>query len=148
MLLSPEPECGKTRVLELAELACAGAEMLNDASAAYLFRRIGSEDAGPVTLLLDECDAIWKRASPMSPPRRSAHRQRGAPQGRHGRPGGDEQPRRQAPAVPVYAPAALAAKGDPLPDTIMSRAVVVRMRRRAPGQEVRRYRSGSPAPRP
>ena len=41
---------------------------------------------------------------------------------------------------PVYAPAALAAKGDPLPDTIMSRAVVVRMRRRAPGQQVRRYR--------
>ena len=50
VLLSPEPECGKTRVLELLELACAGAEMLNDASAAYLFRRIGTEDAGPDTL--------------------------------------------------------------------------------------------------
>jgi hypothetical protein len=40
---------------------------------------------------------------------------------------------------PVYAPAALAAIGQ-LPDTIMSRAVVVHMRRRAPGQEVRPYR--------
>ena len=140
VLLSPEPECGKTRVLELAELACAGAEMLNDASAAYLFRRIGSEDAGPVTVLLDECDAIWKRkgdenAEALRSIVNAGHR-KGATVGRVEMNSHDAKLQR----FPVYAPAALAAKGDPLPDTIMSRAVVVRMRRRAPGQEVRRYR--------
>ena len=57
-LLSPEKQCGKSRVLELLELLCAGAETLSDASPAYLYRRIG---AGPVTILLDEADAIWKR---------------------------------------------------------------------------------------
>ena len=57
-LLSPEKQCGKTRVLELLALLGAGAETLSDASAAYLFRRIG---AGAVTVLLDEADAIWKR---------------------------------------------------------------------------------------
>ena len=57
-LLSPEKQCGKSRVLELLELLCAGAETLSDATPAYLYRRIG---AGPVTILLDEADAIWKR---------------------------------------------------------------------------------------
>ena len=45
-LLSPEKQCGKSRVLELLELLCAGAETLSDASAAYLYRRIA---AGQVT---------------------------------------------------------------------------------------------------
>ena len=53
-----EKQCGKSRVLELLELLCAGAETLSDASAAYLYRRIA---AGQVTILLDEADAIWKR---------------------------------------------------------------------------------------
>ena len=57
-LLSPEKQCGKSRVLELLALLSAGAETLSDASPAYLYRRIG---AGPVTILLDEADAIWKR---------------------------------------------------------------------------------------
>src|SRR5262245_43258455 len=39
-LLSPEKQCGKSRVLELLELLCAGAETLSDASAAYVYRRI------------------------------------------------------------------------------------------------------------
>src|SRR5258706_8252259 len=39
----------------------------------------------------------------------------------------------------VYAPAAIAGIGS-LPDTIMDRAVVVRMRRRAPGERIRDYR--------
>jgi hypothetical protein len=142
VLLSPEPECGKTRVLELAEAACAGGEMLNDASAAYLFRRIGTEDAGPVTLLLDEADAIWKRgksdesAEALRSIVNAGHR-KGATVGRVEMNSHDARLIR----FPVYAPAALAAKGDPLPDTIMSRAVVLRMRRRAPDQQVRPYRT-------
>jgi Protein of unknown function (DUF3631)/Domain of unknown function (DUF3854) len=138
VLLSPEPECGKTRALELAELTCAGAEMLSDASGAYLFRRIGSADAGPVTLLLDEADAIWKRkgddnAEAIRSIINAGHR-KGASVGRADNHGA------ALTRYPVYAPAAIAAKGDPLPDTIMSRALVIHMRRRAPGQVLSHYR--------
>ena len=139
-VLSPERECGKTRVLELAEPTCAGAEMLTDASPAYLFRRIGSEDAGPFTLLLDEADAIWKRgksdetAEALRSIVNAGHR-KGASVGRVEMNGQGAQLVR----FPVYAPAALAAIGA-LPDTITSRAVIIHMRRRAPGEQVRPYR--------
>jgi hypothetical protein len=136
-LLSPEKRCGKSRALELLGLLCAGAEALSDASPAYVFRRIG---AGPVTLLLDEADAIWRRgktderAEALRSIVNAGHR-RGASVGRV------EMNGQAAKLVqfPVYAPAALAAIGT-LPDTILDRAVVVRMRRRAPDQPVRKYR--------
>jgi hypothetical protein len=145
-VLSPEKECGKTRVLELLELVCAGAETLTSASAAYLFRRIGSEGAGPVTLLLDEADAVWKRgktdetAEALRSIVNAGHR-KGATAGRV------EMNGQAATLVrfPVYAPAALAAIRD-LPDTILSRAVVLHMRRRAPGQSIRPYRERTTRP--
>jgi Protein of unknown function (DUF3631) len=145
-VLSPEKECGKTRVLELLELVCAGAETLTSASAAYLFRRIGSEGAGPVTLLLDEADAIWKRgkfdetAEALRSIVNAGHR-KGATAGRV------EMNGQAATLVrfPVYAPAALAAIRD-LPDTILSRAVVMHMRRRAQGQIIRPYRERTTRP--
>ena len=136
-LLSPEKQCGKTRVLELLELLCAGAETLSDASPAYLYRRIG---AGQVTILLDEADAIWKRgksdetAEALRSIVNAGHR-RAATVGRVEMNGQAAKLTR----FPVYAPAAIAGIGN-LPDTIMDRAVVVRMRRRAPGERVRDYR--------
>ena len=104
-----------------------------------MFRRIGTDDAGPVTVLLDECDAIWKRKGDESAEAvrsiiNAGHR-KGATVGRV-----EMNSEAKLQRFPVYAPAALAAKGDPLPDTIMSRAIVIHMRRRAPDQEVRRYR--------
>jgi Protein of unknown function (DUF3631) len=46
---------------------------------------------------------------------------------------------------PTFAMAALASIGD-LPDTIMDRAVVIRMRRRAPGEQVDPYRTRRDSP--
>jgi Protein of unknown function (DUF3631) len=136
-LLSPEKQCGKSRVLELLALLCAGAETLSDASPAYLYRRIG---AGTVTVLLDEADAIWKRgksdetAEALRSVINAGHR-KSATVGRV------EMQGQAAKLVrfPVYAPAALAGIGT-LPDTILDRAVIVRMRRRAPDEPVRDYR--------
>jgi hypothetical protein len=133
-LLSPEKQCGKTRVLELLALLCAGAETLSDASAAYLFRRIG---AGAVTVLLDEADAIWKRgksddtAEALRSIVNAGHR-KGAVVGRATKTG-------QLERFPVYAPVALAGIGH-LPDTILDRSVIVAMRRRAPDEHVAEYR--------
>jgi hypothetical protein len=142
-LLSPEKQCGKTRVLELLELLCAGAETLSDASPAYLYRRIG---AGPVTILLDEADAIWKRgksdetAEALRSIVNAGHR-RSATVGRVEMNGQAAKLTR----FPVYAAAAIAGIGN-LPDTIMDRAVVVRMRRRAPDEQVREYRERATRP--
>jgi hypothetical protein len=137
-LESPEKQCGKTRVLELLVLLCAGAELLSDASAAYLFRRI---DAGKITILLDEADVIWKRgksddsAEALRSVVNAGHR-KGATVGRvvmNGKTG-------TLVNFQVYAPAALAAIGT-LPDTILDRAVVIHMRRRAPDERLRDYRA-------
>ena len=142
-LLSPEKQCGKSRVLELLELVCAEAETLSDASSAYLYRRIG---AGPVTILLDEADAIWKRgksdetAEALRSIVNAGHR-RSATVGRV------EMNGQAAKLIRFrcYAPAAIAGIGN-LPDTIMDRAVVVRMRRRAPDERIRDYRERTTRP--
>lgn len=142
-LLSPEKQCGKSRVLELLELVCAGAETLSDASPAYLYRRIG---AGEVTILLDEADAIWKRgksdetAEALRSIVNAGHR-RSATVGRVEMIG----QRAELTRFRCYAPAAIAGIGN-LPDTIMDRAVIVRMRRRAPGERIRDYRERTTRP--
>jgi Protein of unknown function (DUF3631) len=136
-LLSPEKQCGKSRVLELLELLCAGAETLSDASPAYLYRRIA---AGQVTILLDEADAIWKRgqsdetAEALRSIVNAGHR-RSATIGRVEMNGSAAKLVR----FPVYAPAAIAGIGS-LPDTILDRAVIIRMRRRAPDERIQDYR--------
>ncbi len=141
-LLSAEKQSGKTRTLEVLELLCVGAEILNDASASYMYRRI---DAGGVTVLLDECDAIWKRkgddsAEALRSIVNSGHRKRGTV-GRvemNGKKGVLQR-------FKVYAPAALAGIGD-LPDTILDRAVIVRMRRRGRGEAIEQYRERTARP--
>jgi hypothetical protein len=136
-LLSPEKQCGKSRTLELLELLSAGAETLSDASPAYLYRRIG---AGQVTILLDEADAIWKRgksdetAEALRSIVNAGHR-RSATVGRVEMNGQTARLNR----FPVFAPAAIAGIGS-LPDTILDRAVILRMRRRAPDERIRDYR--------
>ena len=142
-LLSPEKQCGKSRVLELLELLSAGAETLSDASPAYLYRRIG---AGKVTILLDEADAIWKRgktdetAEALRSIVNAGHR-RSATVGRVEMNGTTAKLIR----FRVYAPAAIAGIGT-LPDTILDRAVVIRMRRRAPDERIRDYRERTTRP--
>ena len=143
-LLSPEKQCGKTRVLELLELLCVGAERLSDASPSYMFRRIG---AGAVTVALDEADAIWKRgkgdeaAEALRSIVNSGHR-KGAFVGRVEMNGQKGELKR----YPVYAPVALAGIGNCLPETILDRAVIVAMRRRAPDERVVDYRERTTRP--
>jgi len=143
-LLSPEKQCGKSRVLELLDLLCAGAETLSDASPAYLFRRIG---AGQVTILLDEADAIWKRgksdesAEALRSIVNAGHR-KSATVGRVEMNGQTAKLTR----FPVYAPAAIAGIGHCLPDTILDRSVVLLMRRRAPDERIRDYRERTTRP--
>ncbi len=135
-LLSPEPGSGKTRTLEVLELLVPAPMSVLSASPAAVFRSIEAERP---TLLMDEVDAIFNRrgggddgAEDLRALLNAGHR-RGATIPRC------VGPKHDVVKFPVYAAVALAGLGD-LPDTLMSRSVIVRMRRRAPSEHVTPFR--------
>lgn len=140
-MLSPEPGSGKTRVLELLEVLTPSPMFALSASAPAIFRSMA---AAPRTLLFDEVDAIFGRHGKDDPAEdlrallNAGHR-RGATIPRCVGPTHDVQD------FPVFGAVALAGLGD-LPDTLMSRAVIVRMRRRLPSEPVEPFRRRLHAP--
>lgn len=142
-LLSPEPGSGKTRAMELTEtLVPRPVEAINVTSA-YFFRKI-SDPGGLPTILHDEIDTIFgPRAKEHEEVRgviNAGHR-RGASAGRcvmKGRTIELEE-------FPAFCAVAVAGLGN-LPQTILSRSVIIPMRRRAPGEVVQPYRRRIHAP--
>ena len=141
--LSPEPGSGKTRALEVSETLVPRPVEAVNATSAYLFRRISSPDGLP-TILFDEIDTLFgARAKEHEEIRgviNAGHR-RGAMAGRcvvKGKTIETEE-------LPAFCPVALAGLGN-LPDTILSRSIVIKMRRRAPTERVEAYRRRIHAP--
>lgn len=142
-LLSPEPGSGKTRALEVIELLVPNPMVTFNTSAAVLFRSMTMQDSDGTslrpTVLLDEADTIFgPRASKDHEDlrgfinagyRRGAQSQRAAIRGNGV----------VIETFPAFAAVAIAGLDD-LPDTVMTRSIVVRMRRRAPGERVDPYR--------
>lgn len=136
--LSPEPGSGKSRALEISELLVPLPVEAVNVTPAYLFRKVGSEEGRP-TILYDEIDTVFgPRAKDNNEEIRgllnAGHRRHGVA-GRcvvRGKKVFTEE-------IPAYCAVALAGLGD-LPDTILSRCVIVRMRRRAPNEVVEPYR--------
>jgi hypothetical protein len=141
--LSPEPGSGKTRALEATELLVPLPVEAVNVTPAYLFRKVGDE-AGAPTILFDEIDTVFGPKAKENEEIRgllNAGHRRGAVAGRcvvRGKLVETEE-------IPAYCAVALAGLGD-LPDTLLSRAVAVRMRRRAPGEQVEPYRRRDHAP--
>jgi hypothetical protein len=133
-LLSPEPGSGKTRTLEILDLLTPKPMHVLNASVAVTFRAV---DKNQPTLLLDEVDAVFgKRTKDENEELRgllNAGHRRGAQVPRC------VGPNHELKLFNVYAAVAMAGLGD-LPDTLMSRSVVVRMRRRAPLERIEPYR--------
>jgi len=136
-LLSPEPGSGKTRVLEVLALLVAAPMLIFNASAAAIFRTLKTSLR---TLLVDEVDAIFTkrgkdgdsnedlRALLNSGYRRGATIPRCV------------GPRHDVENFPVFSPVATAGLGE-LPDTIMSRSIIIRMRKRLRREQVEPFRS-------
>jgi hypothetical protein len=136
--LSPEPGSGKSRALEISELLVPLPVEAINVTPAYLFRKVGSVDGRP-TILYDEIDTVFgPKAKDNNEEIRgllnAGHR-------RHGVAGRCVVRGKQVftEEIPAYCAVALAGLGD-LPDTILSRCVIVRMRRRAPNEIVEPYR--------
>src|SRR5262249_5392869 len=134
--LSPEPASGKTRALEVTELLVPNPVSAVNVSPAYLFRKVGSDEG--VAILFDEIDTVFGPKAKGNEEVRgilNAGHRRGAVAGRcimNGKTVMTEE-------ISAYAPVALAGLGW-LPDTILSRSVIVQMRRRHQGEVVEQFR--------
>ena len=133
-ITSPVKRCGKSRLLDIIEATCHDPLLTVNISPAALVRSIGAD---PPTLLLDEADTVFgPKAAENNEDLRgilNAGHSRNRPYIRW------DVATRAPENCPTFSMAALAGIGS-LPDTITDRAVVVAMRRRAPGEEVARYR--------
>ncbi|MFI6443272.1 DUF3631 domain-containing protein [Kitasatospora sp. NPDC050543] len=135
-VVGPAKRCGKSRLLDvLTETVHQPVIMVNSTPAA-VFRSITEE---PPTLIVDEADTIF--GTPKMAEKNEE--MRGLLNAGHQRDryvlrvvGNDHKPH----AFHTFAMAAIAGIGD-LPDTIMDRSIVIRMRRRADGERVCPYRT-------
>ena len=129
---------GKTRALEISALLVPRPVLVTNVSAAYVFRKVSDPDGIP-TILYDECDTVFNKFNAGMEEVRgflNAGHRKGAVAGRC-------IVRDKAVTTEdfsAYCAVALAGIGLCLPDTIISRSVVVRMRRRTPGESVEPYR--------
>jgi len=126
-VVSPLKRCGKSRLLDVVAETCHAPLITINATIAAVVRSIGAD---PPTLLVDEADTLWgsKKQADSNEDLRgllNAGHQRNRPMLRW------DVTTRTLDQLDTFAMAMLASIGD-LPDTIMDRAVVIRMRRRAP----------------
>ncbi len=141
--LSPEPGSGKTRALEVTELLVPRPVEAVNVTPAYLFRKVGDPDGAP-TILFDEIDTVFGPKARDNEELRgllNAGHRRGATAGRCVVKGKEIHTEE----IPAYCAVALAGLGD-LPDTILTRSVVVKMKRRAAHEHVEAYRRRMHAP--
>ncbi|KAB8161799.1 DUF3631 domain-containing protein [Streptomyces sp. 3MP-14] len=135
-VVGPAKRCGKSRLLDmLTETVHAPVITVNSTPAA-VFRSITEE---PPTLLVDEADTLF--GTPRMAERNEEMRgllNAGHQRGRYVLRviGNDHTPHH----FPTFAMTALAGIGE-LPDTVMDRSIVIRMRRRAYGERVSPYRT-------
>lgn len=133
VIRAPEKRCGKSRLLDVVEALCWAPFITVNSSPAAVYRSVTDD---PPTLLVDEADTIFGPKADGNEDLRgllNAGHQRNRPAKRY------DAAANRVESIPTFAMAALAGIGV-MPDTIEDRAVVVRMRRRAPGEAVAPYR--------
>jgi hypothetical protein len=136
--LSPEPGSGKTRALEVTAPLVPSAIHTMSATPAYILRRVAFGDELP-TLLFDEIDTVFgpkaKGNEDLRAMLNAGHR-RNAMAGRCIRRGNSIE----TVEFSSYCAVAMAGLGH-LPDTIFTRSIVVRMRRRTHEERVEPFRT-------
>jgi hypothetical protein len=136
--LSPEPGSGKSRALEIVETLVPEPMTAVNASAAALFRSVSGPNGRP-TILFDEIDTVFGPKAGDNEELRgflnAGHRRTGVTYRCIGD-GGNQTVQ----AFPSYCGVAVAGLGN-LPDTIMTRSIVIRMRRRARNERIEAFRA-------
>ena len=134
-ITSAEKQCGKTRLLEVLDLLVSNPWLTGKVSAACLIRKIDSQKP---TLLLDESDAAFNGEKEY------AEVLRGVLNTGHRRGGHASCCVGQGVNITfkdfhTFCPKAIAGIGK-LPDTVADRSIPIRLKRRAPGEPVERFR--------
>jgi hypothetical protein len=133
-ITSAEKASGKTRLLEVLEKLVARPWLTGHVTAASLVRKVARDAPA---LLLDESDAAWAErdyAEALRGVLNSGYR-RGGKASVCVKNGGDWDVR----DFPTFCPKAIAGIGT-LPDTVASRSIPIRLKRRAPAEHVERFR--------
>lgn len=133
--LSPEPESGKTRLLEILDLLTPNSMLIFSPSVAAIFRKLAQNQ---ITLLFDEVDTIFTKRGKEDQNEDlraliNVGYRRGAAIPRC------VGPKHEVQDFKVFAATALAGIGD-LPDTIMTRSIPIRMRRRTASEQIEQFR--------
>ncbi|NJQ05494.1 DUF3631 domain-containing protein [Streptomyces lonarensis] len=135
--LSPEPGSGKSRALEIVETLVPNRLVAAHATANAMYRAVGNTDNLP-TVLFDEVDTIFGPKAGDNEPLRgfiNAGHRRGVSVLRCVGEGSNQE----AAEFQTFCALAMAGLGG-LPDTILTRSVIIRMRKRAPNEKVEPYR--------
>lgn len=130
MVTSPTKACGKTTLLETVEALCHRGMIVSNASPAVIYRAI---EAWCPTLLLDEADTWTKDNAELNGILNSGHTKRTARVLRTVEVKGELLPAHFS----TWAPMAIAGIGGQR-DTLMSRSIVIGLRRRLPTETVER----------
>lgn len=135
--LSPEPGSGKSRALEVTELLVPNPVEAINVTPAYLFRKVGGNEGRP-TLLYDEIDTVF---GPRAKDNEEIRGLLNAGHRKHAFAGRCVVRGKQVftEEIPAYCAVAMAGLGS-LPDTILSRAIIVPMRRRGPSETIEPFR--------
>ncbi|MER6503216.1 DUF3631 domain-containing protein [Streptomyces sp. NPDC001455] len=139
--LSPEPGSGKSRALEVMETLVPNKLAAVDASPSALFRSVAGIDGERPTILFDEIDTVFGPKAGDNEQLRgflNAGHRRGRLMYRCVGDGANQTVQ----GFPSYCAVAMAGLGS-LPDTILTRSVIIRMRRRAWNEKVEPYRLGT-----
>jgi hypothetical protein len=135
--LSPEPGSGKSRALEVIGPMTPSPMHAVNATPAALFRSVSDLESRP-TILFDEIDTVF------GPKAKDNEEVRGFLNAGHRKGAvayrcvGLGTAQKVIP-FPAYCAVAIAGLND-VPDTIATRSIIIRMRRRAPGEHVDQYR--------
>jgi hypothetical protein len=133
--LSPEPEAGKTRALEVSQLLVKDGLLSFNVTPAYIVRKVA---ACQPTILYDEIDNLFANKTPDVADVKALINggyRRGAYVGRCVIRGSEVQTEE----LPAFAAVALAGIGN-LPDAVSTRTIHIEMRRRAPDEHLDSFR--------
>ena len=133
---SAEPNSGKTQLLSLVGFLVPRALVCVEISEATLFRGI---EKWPPTIIVDEADVILINNEPLRSVINSGWT-RGSCVPRCI--GDDNTPH----AFPTFCPKVIGMKGRKLPDTTLSRSIIIEMRRKKAAEKVRRISAPSMTP--
>ena len=131
-LISPEFGCGKSRALEVLQILCNWGLKLDHQTRSYLMRKvedITSKNGKPPTLLIDEIDSVFRAKNDECSEALRAFANTGYRWG--GVYGITEGDRKKTPTeFKTFAPMALAGKGEVVPESVMTRAIIIRLQKR------------------